>query len=347
MLNCLFRLPSTFLVLSLGLDLCLFSSRILVLISSLRLHLPPSTSALTSTSSSPFRFIPPPSSFSLDPGLNLFLSSSQTLYPKKSPLVKTTLSPETVYNASMARPKARKGTRRVPRFGPWTPEEEQIVDRYARQFARGKTRNVYVAARRAHAALVKMPRDRSRHGTSRPRTLIATYSKMLDRVKVFCPDRAKPNPNWTAAELEILHGCARELKAKGLPNTASTIRKCWELLRGLGSKAGGPRSIRAVAQKLRPIARSYDIPPRRDRWSPEEFSIAKAWARRFLTVKTDVLPWRIHEMATLMQVELEAKGFKKRSPDACRGMLREMLGRGRRGPAELRNLPGRTPKARS
>jgi hypothetical protein len=159
---------------------------------------------------------------------------------------------------------------------------------------------------------------------------------MLDRVKKFCPDRPKPNPSWTAEELEVLHECARELKAKGLRNSAAAVRKCQERMQGLGPKAGGPRSTRGIAQKLRPIARSYDIPPRRDRWSPEEVRIAKAWARRFLTVKTEVLPWRVHEMAELMQVELEAKGFK-RSPEACKGMLREMLGRGRRRNVDLKS----------
>jgi len=234
----------------------------------------------------------------------------------------------------MARRKSKTGKSPRPRFGPWTPAEERILDRYARGFARGKAGNVYAAARRAHTALAKMPRGGSGPGTKRPRTLCATYSRMLDRVKHFCPDRPKPNPGWTAEELKVLDRCARELKASGLPNSAAVVRDCQQRLRGLGPKGGIPRSIRAVAQKLRPIARRYNIPPRRDRWSPEEIKIAKAWARRFLTVKTEFLPWRIHEMATLMQVELETKG-SKRTLEACRDMLREMLGRGRRGPVDL------------
>ncbi len=157
---------------------------------------------------------------------------------------------------------------------------------------------------------------------------------MLGRVHQFCPGLVQASPAWTDEELKVLHECARELKAKGLPNTAGAVRKCQKRLQSLRARPGGKRSFKAIAQRLRPIARDYDIPPRRDRWTPEEVRIAKAWARRFLTVKDEVLPWRINEMAALMQVELETKGFK-RTPEACKGMLCEMLGRGRRGAVDL------------
>lgn len=245
-----------------------------------------------------------------------------------SQIGRTFIRPTPGYNALMSRAKARKGTAPLP-FERWTPAEDRILDRYVRQLAHGEVSSVYAAARRAHAALAKMPRGKSRRGVSRPRTLCATHSRMLDRVHQICPGRVQASPAWTAEELKVLHECARELKAKGLPNTAGAVRKCQERLQSLGARAGGKRSFKAIAQRLRPIARGYDIPPRRDRWTPEEVRIAKAWARRFLTVKDEVLPWRINEMAALMHVELETKGFK-RSRASCKYMLCEMLGRGRR-----------------
>jgi hypothetical protein len=234
----------------------------------------------------------------------------------------------------MPRAKARRRAAPVRRSFRWTPAEDRVLARYVRQYSRGEVQNVSDAARLAHSELEAMHKDKSRGRASRRRSFNAIHSRMLDLVHHISPGRDRDSRPWSAEEQKVLHECARELKEKGLPNNADVVRKCQERLQGLWGEDDTPRSFKAISQKLRPIARDYDVPPRRDRWSPEETGIAKAWARRFLTFKDELLPWRVHEMAALMQVELETKGFK-RTQASCKYMLSEMLGHGRRRNIDL------------
>ena len=177
----------------------------------------------------------------------------------------------------------------------FSPEEDEVLTRYARDVLAGRYSGIKAAAIRARPEILRLHRIKPLALWARAER---NHSGVWKRIALLANElgRSRPGSRWMPEEDRIVERYARAV-ATGRYDARQAAGKCWQVFarRRTGSArrkgripwAAAHRTFRAVRNRI--ASRAHEVGWNRGSksWSPAETAILRRWARRYA-----LNPWR-------------------------------------------------------
>jgi len=218
----------------------------------------------------------------------------------------------------------------------WTPEEDAVVDRYARAVFAGRYRHVGQAAPDCTAAIEKL--WQSLPAGSRPSTPRPEYSVHLHMSRHASGLGLRRTSSWREGELRVVDRYARGVVEHRYRDASHASVPCHRALKRYHARIGADslggsvkceiRNLSSVHGKLQERVRRLDpshLPSRR--WTDAEAAIAAKWVREYDHERRNKRRADLRPLTLKMQADLDRSGYC-RSLRACENRLLKEWGIG-------------------
>jgi len=206
----------------------------------------------------------------------------------------------------------------------FSPEEDEVLSRYARDVLAGRYSGIKAAAIKARPEILRLHRMKP---LARWAEAERNHSAIWKRIALLANElgRSRPGSRWMPEEDRIVERYARAVAA-GRDDARQAAGKCWQVFarrRSGGARrkgripwAAAHRTLRTVRNRIASRAHELGWGTQQKPWSPEETAIVRRWAKRYA-----LNPWRRdadtgQTPVQLIVAELARRGYQ-RTANAC------------------------------
>ena len=155
----------------------------------------------------------------------------------------------------------------------WTPEEDRVVQRYARALLRQRFRTVDEASRACAGELERLRKEQPGGNRGAPRTSRMVWNRLYRFAKA--DGWTRPTTRQTAAALKVYDRYADRFVAGDFRSMRAAARACSEFLRSRSRTSPGvaPMGLTHLCEYLTRRARESGLPRWWSRWSADEMKV--------------------------------------------------------------------------